>query len=186
MAITTVNDVENNLNDYLSEYKYHPDLTKKLDDIEENTPFDEFILLKIILWKINRHPDLTKFPYDELNKLSELQPENYREAESFLNVILDIFGIGLPIASTILRFRNPKTFPIIDRRAYRVIMGVNYSESQVHQKLIDKYFSYIEKCREVSEKHEIPFEQIDRVLYLFDKVENKNISLYGKNKDGNS
>lgn len=43
---------------------------------------------------------------------------------------------------------------------------------------INTYFRYIEKCREVSQKHKIPFEQIDRVLYVFDKEVNSHIRVY--------
>jgi len=46
--------------------------------------------------------------------------------------------------------------------------------------LIDIYFSYIERCREISNKQGIPFIEIDRVLYSFDKIENKEIPLYRK------
>jgi len=169
-----------NLSEYLNKYKFQEELTAELDKIDNNTAIDELILLKIVLWKINRYPDLTKIPFDKLNKLSELKPEDFKKVRSFLDEILGIKGIGLPMASTILRFRNPQTFPIIDRRAYRVIMGKNYSESKDYKILINTYFNYIDKCRKISSENDIPFEQIDRVLYLFDKDRNKKISLYKK------
>lgn len=50
------------------------------------------------------------------------------------------------MASTLLRFRNPQTFQIIDRHAYQGLYGEDYplySTSRLDKK-IDMYFNYLD------------------------------------------
>jgi thermostable 8-oxoguanine DNA glycosylase len=177
--VMDTNEKRHYFNELLDNYDFQTELTKELDELNSQ-PIDEFILLKIILWKLNRYPDLKEFSYDRLNNIATLKPQEFKNVREFLNNILEIKGIGLPMASTILRFRNPDTFPIIDRRAFRVLMGENYVESSDHKRLIDRYFEYVEKCRQLSQKYDIPFDAIDRVLYQYDKKHNSDIPLYRK------
>jgi len=166
------------LKEYLNKFEYQKELTNELDQIGEKD-FDEMIIFRIILWKINRYPDVENFPFSELNQLADIKPEEYVKCDDVLRKMLKLRGIGLPIASTILRFKNPKVFPIIDQRAYRVIMAEKlkiYKSTKI-DKQIETYFGYIERCREISKECSIPFNMIDRVLYLFDKDKNKGIKL---------
>ena len=80
------------------------------------------------------------------------------------------------MASTILRFQNPKVFQIIDRHAYRALYGKSkkyplYSASPTERK-IQVYFSYLEDLIELCQKRDLSFETIDRLLYVFDKEVN--------------
>lgn len=45
-------------------------------------------------------------------------------AEEILRKLLMTPGIRLPMASTILRFKNPNVYQIIDQRAYRFLTGI--------------------------------------------------------------
>jgi len=142
--------------------------------------FDREILYEIVLWKLNRFPQIDDTLIDKLKNLSSLQPEQHREAESILKELLTCHGIRLPMASTILRFINPKVFQIIDDRVFRVL-DLKGSIPNKPQKINDKY---LEKCcniyfRYLDELHKIcnddlPFELSDRILYLLDiKLGNK-------------
>jgi hypothetical protein len=177
--IKKVKDIEPAvLKEYCGKFVYQKELTNELDHIEDIN-FDEMMIFRIILWKISRYPDVKKFPFSELNQLANIEAENFKACEAVLRKMLEVGGIGLPMASTILRFRNPEVFPIIDRRAYRVVLEdkLKIYKSTKIDKQIETYFGYIERCREISNKCNIPFNQIDRVLYLFDKEENKGIKL---------
>ena len=82
-------------------------------------------------------------------------------------------GIDLPMASTILRFRNPEVFPIIDKRAYRAIYNKKYPLyfTTPRTKKITIYFNYIDKLMEVCEMYKLDFKTVDRLFYQFD-IEN--------------
>ena len=92
-------------------------------------------------------------------------------------------GVGLPMASTFLRFRNKKVYQIIDQRSYRFLYGeVLVLKSNIENQ-IKLYLSYLVDLREKCNELNIPFENADRVLYLLDKNLNKGVNLkgYGKN-----
>ena len=85
------------------------------------------------------------------------------------------------MASTYLRFRNPKLFQIIDQRVWRVVQEyreeadttLHHSENIDNE--IDKYFKYLETLRELANKHNIAFENADRAFYVWDIYHGHNV-----------
>jgi hypothetical protein len=80
----------------------------------------------------------------------------------------------LPMASTLLRFRNPDVFQIIDRHAYRAVYRKDsplYPQSSVKAK-IDLYFRYLDDLVELAVSKRVEFRMLDRALYEFDKRNN--------------
>jgi len=94
-----------------------------------------------------------------------------------LESLLETRGIDLPMASTILRFRNSMTFQIIDQRAFRAIYGQRhpiYGATPVHRE-VSVYLDYLDELVKFCIDHEESFETIDRLLYQFDKQRNGNL-----------
>ncbi len=93
------------------------------------------------------------------------------------------------MASTILRFKNPNIYQIIDQRVYRIIYGtelklpLSFSPKSIKTQ-IDIYLQYLNDLRSVCINKQIEFSTSDRILYNVDKRINKNIPLknYGKIK----
>ena len=90
---------------------------------------------------------------------------------------LDNTGVRISMASTYLRFLNPKVFQIMDRHAYRAAFNYvasphDYS-SLTHEKQIDIYFKYLTELHNIEETgyhgYRVAFENLDRFLYDFDK-----------------
>jgi hypothetical protein len=78
------------------------------------------------------------------------------------------------MASTLLRFRNPSVFQIIDRHAYRAVYGKAYplyTASPIRQKL-SVYFQYLDDLLELCRRKRLVYRTIDRLLYMFDKMQN--------------
>ena len=87
-------------------------------------------------------------------------------------------GVDLPMASTLLRFRNPVVFQIVDRHAYRAVYGESYPlhrQSGVKAK-IDLYFQYLDDLIALAESKRVDFRMLDRALYEFDKKTNRTLS----------
>ena len=165
------------LNSFLIHYKYLPALTKKLDDLQDNK-FDQALINEIVLWKVNRYVEISGFIASALDNVKVLKNGQHRIAEQLLFKLLQINGIDLPMASTLLRFRNPDVFQIIDRHAHRAIFGTNYSlysSSNINKK-IETYFEYIDKLIEICQSKNLEFKTIDRLLYVFDKKINGSLS----------
>jgi len=159
-----------NLNQFLSEYNYQPKLTQKLDCLD-NVFITQQILNEIVLWKVNRYIELNEEILRALDKIKALDLKEHRQAENVLKMLLYTDGVYLPMASTFLRFRNPKVFQIIDKHAYRAITDKKYplyTSSPIERK-ISLYFNYIDELWKLCEKRNLEFNTIDRLLYIFDK-----------------
>ena len=178
----TIFEITPNENDLdISAFKYQVELTKKLDSL--NSDFNQEILNEIILWKVNR---FAKFDSETINLLNKLNPKDENLNQSLTgDILLNLLsknqkGVRLAMASTILRFRNPKIYQIIDQRVYRFIYGkeLKYSETNINLQIII-YIDYLEKLREICQKYQIKFEDADRILYKMDKDYNKDLKLKG-------
>ncbi|OGP88642.1 MAG: hypothetical protein A2157_16435 [Deltaproteobacteria bacterium RBG_16_47_11] len=160
-------------------FDYNRDLTNELDIIEED--FDENIINKIALWKLNRYPRLTDELIRRLNRIRN-DEEHKEEHKKILIDLLGCSGVQLPMASTFLRFRNPRLFQIIDQHVYRLLTGYELSlplsNSQRNKdKICEIYFRYLEDMKRKCKELEIPFEKADRILYKADKRINKDVKL---------
>ena len=92
-----------------------------------------------------------------------------------LERLLQTNGVDLAMASTILRFRNPEVFQIIDKRAYRVVYGEKlkvYHTTPIAKKK-ELYFNYLDKLNLLKHEVNIEFKLLDRALYELDKNINK-------------
>lgn len=162
------------LSNFLSDYKYQPSLTRKLDDLRNVSVITPDQLNEIVLWKVNRYVSLDAAQLCGIAALAALKPGEHRRAQSVLEGLLDVHGIDLPMASTLLRFRNPAVFQIIDRHAYRALYGSDYKQYTTTKpsKKIESYFAYLEDLRRLCDAKGLCFEIADRALYVFDKRTN--------------
>lgn len=160
------------------EFKYQESLTNKLD--LSSVEFDQNHLNEIVLWKLNRYADFSDETISQINSIEPEESEiNIENTKIVLKHLLKTKGVQLPMASTILRFRNPYIYQIIDQRVYRLIyenqeMNIKTypSEKNIHNQ-INVYLEYLKDLRVVCEKLNIPFKDSDRILYLADKRLNK-------------
>lgn len=163
-------------------YNYQLDLTAKLDGM--NRPFDQQIINDIVLWKVNRYALLSDYSFELLNKI------DYKSVDIDINLTIEILkdllktkGIQLPMASTILRFKNKNIYQIIDQRVYRIIymnkkLKLNtYLSDKNLTTQIDLYLKYLTDLKAICCKHHIPFANADRILYMADRRINKDITL---------
>ena len=78
------------------------------------------IINEIVLWKMNRRPQVTEELIDAIFSLKEiktpLQVLTDEKTERVVEKLLQTKGMQLPMASTVLHFYYPEIFPIIDQR----------------------------------------------------------------------
>lgn len=154
------------------QFDYEKVLTDKLDRIGANE-FTETNILEMTLWKLSRYPHVNT---DVLNKLNRLAYVSDIEEEKDRHLIIDALqallgckGVRLPMASTYLRFRNPKVFQIIDQRVWFQLYNEELTNSNDHTMLIEKYLKYLKDLRIKCQYDNIPFEMADRYYYIIDK-----------------
>ena len=96
---------------------------------------------------------------------------------ALLAKLLKTKGIRLAMASTILRFKNPTWFQIIDQRAYRFLMRKELKVSTIVEKQIEIYLEYLDNLRRICEEKNIDFSKSDRILYALDQEYNHNLKI---------
>lgn len=174
----TINDLDFQLDSQDYEFDYQNNLTKKLDSYSSD--FNQNMINEIVLWKVNRYSELS---IETLSLLNQIGNEFNRElTRKVVKALINENGIQLPMASTILRFKNPELYQIIDQRVYRVIYGkelkINQYKSDTNiEKQIDLYLQYLIDLKTKSSNLRIPFRLADRILYNADKRLNKNEKL---------
>ena len=134
-------EYQDDLNRFLSDYNYQPELTEKLDCLGDSS-INQEILNEIVLWKINRYVSVSKSLLESIDRVKNLKQGEHKKASLLIELLLKARGVDLAMASTILRFRNPAVFQIIDRHAYRAVTGtklVLYTSTSADKK-ISVYF----------------------------------------------
>lgn len=158
-------------------YTFQPQLTEYLDNLD--CDFDQSIVNQIVLWKVNRYSPFDEETFKFLNKISTKE-QNLDEGltREILKSLLDKKGVQLAMASTILRFKNPNIYQIIDQRVYRFIYGQNlpsYFSKSIDQ--IDIYIQYLKKLKTICDEKNINFQMSDRIIYELDKKHNKDLNI---------
>jgi hypothetical protein len=173
--ITDIINLEQKLIDAETEYNYQGALTYHLDNHTQD--FTDRTILEIVLWKVNRYPDLNPDIINEINSLRKSY--NEAAAKSLIRKILDLKGFDLPMASTVMRFALPKRFQIIDQRVYRIITPKEDLLKMPHNKdkKVEFYFDYLKRLKEICQQKGIVFSKADRVLYTLDKKENGDVAI---------
>lgn len=179
--IKTVSDKGFELKEEYNKYDYQVSLTKQLDEYSED--FDEFQINRIALWKLNRYFHIDKETLDKINQIKPTDSELNKDLTlEILDGLLRTDGIRLAMASTILRFKNPNIYQIIDQRMCRILGIEDFTKLTSSKKIEEQkelYLKYLETLREVCVKRNIEFTNADRVFYNADKDINSNIKLIG-------
>ena len=181
-AIITLHDAQFQILEKDKEFNiYQPTLTLKLDKFKGQ--FNQEIINEIVLWKVNRYAEIDNSTLELINSIDQKSKTLDDElTNKILSKLLDkaTKGIQLPMASTILRFRNPGIYQIIDQRVFRIVYGESYTKTSKNlniQELIHLYLNYLTDLRKECIKFNVPFESADRILYNADKRLNRDTRL---------
>lgn len=176
----SINDPFFKILDSDREFIYEPSLTNYLDEYSKE--FDQDLINQIVLWKVGRFANIDSYILKLINAIDPLSKQlDVLQTTELLHSLLKTKGIGLPMASTILRFKNPNIYQIIDQRVYRLIYPDQILKLVKTTKnipiYIDLYLQYLNDLRRICEKNQISFNQADRVLFMADKRINKHLPI---------
>lgn len=169
-------------------YKYQPIMTPRLDELNPAEVFNQARINEIVLWKVNRYAELSQDTLEAVDAVKTLKRGQHLSEIGLkaLDALLRTKGVDLAMASTILRFRNPEVFQIIDKRAYRTVLGKKLKlptntpkkaeTIAKHIKLkVEVYEEYMQEIAPLVFSKALRFKDMDRALYVYDK--NINVSL---------
>jgi thermostable 8-oxoguanine DNA glycosylase len=122
---------------------------------------------RIVRWKSARI--IGKVNWNNFKKYSEtLNSLTTLDDKEKLKELTDLPGVGIPLASTILHFRWPEKFPIIDKRTTGVLKHFGY----INWKTISEknYWEFKKTLDNIKKNLQIfSLRQIDRALFAFHK-----------------
>lgn len=164
-----------------STYSYQADLTSKLDSLDAD--FNQAIINEIVLWKVNRYAEIDSYTLKLINQIKK--NDTHFDLELTCSILMHLLGkeqkgVRLAMASTILRFKNPNVYQIIDQRVYRFLYGeeLKYSDTNINEQ-INIYLDYLQKLKAVCIEFNLDFKTADRILYSMDKIYNVDENLKG-------
>jgi thermostable 8-oxoguanine DNA glycosylase len=123
---------------------------------------DEFLL--VCAWKTARSRSKVAGNTDaEVERATRTALEAQDEAQR-MEALLELEGVGVPTASTLLHFAYPTDYPILDVRALESLghQGRNtYSLSY--------WLSYLDACRRLAREHGVTLRVLDKALWQHSK-----------------
>lgn len=145
------------------------------------------IINSIVLWKVNRQVNIGNV-FQEILDLKMSGYNDFCNKEQKVRAVvanlLNVKGVRIAMASTILRMFYPEVFPIIDQRAYRELYSIEMPSYAKPEEWVESYITYVKDCHEYYNKNcigQIDFADLDKVLFQIDKDKpgNKNLKGYG-------
>ncbi len=159
--------------------KYRTALMQRLDGLDIAGKPDTWTreaLYEIVLWELNRFPEIDDTVFESLRQAATIPPGKHRQGKAQLQALLQCRNVGLTMATAILRFVNPGTFQTLNARNGHVVLGdVAYPSSTADpDACADFYFRYLDElCRLTGDGFD--FRYADRLLYQIDKASGRKL-----------
>ena len=117
-------------------------------------------------WK--RHTLPSQMVNNPVGHVEKITAAAFRPGDDWekLEKLIDIDGVGQPVASTILHLYDPERYPIFDPHA---LYSIRIKKKDVEG---DKKFwkEYVKFCREKAECHDVCMRTLDRALWKYSAV----------------
>jgi len=174
--------------------KWHPEYDKIEDDEKE---YQEIVKIarkeklekeaiskitfgRMLRWKTPRVMGIVKF--DEFEIYDRELRKCLDASENAKLIILDkLYGIGAPVASTILHFIYPNEFPIMDIRTVEALHEFGYIESKIVSP--KRYVTFRSIVLNIHKQYlRWSLREIDRALFAYHKISRGYCSCRHRNK----
>ena len=152
--------------DYI-EYK---DLLQEVSKDISQGFISELTFSKILEWKSPRVKG--KIRKDDFEYYNEGIKHVLKSPEcEKLQILEDLQGIGVPVASTILNFIYPDKFPIMDVRVTEVLCDFGYLK--VKSRSPKNYIKFREVILTIVQESDCSMRELDRALFAYHKLKLK-------------
>lgn len=123
----------------------------------------------IVIWKSNRAKTRVKRGLKEARlSVADLMAQltSASTAAEKVNALLQVQGIGLPMASAILTVCFPTEFSVLDYRSWAVLQDMGVVGSlQGKPNTVGAYLQYCQVCRALAAQHGLALRDLDRALW---------------------
>lgn len=164
------------------EEKYRMTIIKVSNEFSQKGTISKETFIDILNWKAPRVKGIVK-----LNEF-DIYEKAFRKCfkapnEEKLAILVKLYGIGIPVASTMLHFMYPQSFPIMDIRTVETLYHAGYIESKARDQ--KRYIPFRSAILTIANNcPRWSLRQIDRALFAYHKIElaPKNIKTTKKSK----
>jgi hypothetical protein len=123
---------------------------------------DEFVL--VCAWKTGRSKSkVASNTEEEVEHATRATFEAQDEAEK-MDALLELKGVGVPTASTLLHCAYPSDYPILDVRALEALGHRGRTTYSVSY-----WLRYLEACRRLAQEHGVSIRVLDKALWQYSK-----------------
>ncbi|MEN6335325.1 MAG: hypothetical protein ABFE01_13835 [Phycisphaerales bacterium] len=104
----------------------------------------------------------------QVTQMSFGNPDERQRIESLLGSKGGLRGVGYPVASAILHFAFPNTYPIMD---FRVIESLGWDVPSSYT--FDFWQKYCTEVRKVAREHDLAISTVEKALWMYSKEKSK-------------
>jgi hypothetical protein len=123
---------------------------------------DDFLL--VCAWKTERsRPKVASNTEKDVERATRTALQAQDEAQR-MQALLELDGVGVPTASTLLHFANPSDYPILDVRALESLGHQGRSTYSVSY-----WLRYLDACRRLASEHGVTIRVLDKALWQHSK-----------------
>jgi hypothetical protein len=170
------------LREYLRFYNLEEYLFSEVNaSFQQNRTLTPEEFLAIIIWKSNRSKTNIVYGFLAAEKtVGELMIQVAEAADlDKVNLLIDIGGIAIPIASAILTVCYPKRFTVVDYRSCAALAKIVGMEQKTLRKQLggdpsakpEAYLAYVERCKTEAGNRSLELRMFDQILWGMDFYE---------------
>jgi len=157
------------MKNYIKEYKLEKQLFGEISkNFRKNKTLSEEEFFKIIIWKSNRVKGKVLVGIRKSRKsVKQIMREvyNVKTQEEKIKILINIKGIGLPIASAILTVCYPEKFTVLDYRVWDILFRDKRVKSKSVPNTISRYLDYVRVCKNYAKELKLSLRDFDKAMW---------------------
>jgi len=136
---------------------------------------DKEHFVKLGWWKARRQ--MKNYKANDENLVQEATQLAYETSNEQikLHILKVLKGVQVPVASTILHFLQPDSFPIFDIHVRKSLKKAEKWDRDVNDAADEAYLEYVALMRELSEHLSVSLRKLDKALWAYDKWEKERL-----------
>ena len=154
---------------YIREY----DLEKQLfgdisKNFKKNKTLSDEEFFKIIIWKSNRTKGRVLAGIKKSKKsIKQIMRNVYnaKDPEEKIEILTEIEGIGISIASAVLTVCYPKKFTVLDYRVWGILFKDKKVKNKRPPSSVPGYLDYVNICKNYAKKLKLSLRDFDRAMW---------------------
>lgn len=148
--------------------EYEAIITKVSNDLSQKGTISKETFIRILDWKAARVKGIVRL--NEFDTYEKAFRECFKASNGEKLAILDdLYGIGVPVASTILHFMYPQYFPIMDIRTVETLHYMGYIKLKARDQ--KRYVSFQSTILTIARDYpKWSLRQIDKALFAYHKI----------------